>query len=311
MAAYGRAFGMTSFPRRNTGRPATGATLAGLLALAAPACALAAPLDVLYERTVMTAADARCRLFAPPVAAALDSGRAQARNTALRAGSPESVILATEQRARAKAGAADCASPDLKTAADRVRNAFEGYAKITRMRYPGDMGDWRADRNVGRAVRWRLAQDAAFGWDRMIFGLAGRDGEGVLIAVADFADGARPYTARLVMRDADRSQGAYLDRRGADISGKMPLARRMPAGFALKTYAAAARSTADDDLAPKTMKSPWAFRFPQDAAARLAQLDPRESIAVEFVMPDESVRRAYVEVGDFAAGRAFLKLAQR
>jgi hypothetical protein len=34
-------------------------------------------------------------------------------------------------------------------------------------------------------------------------------------------------------------------------------------------------------------------------------------VAVEFVMPDDTVRRAYVEVGDFAAGRAFLKLAQR
>jgi hypothetical protein len=299
---------MTSFPRRNA---ALAAVAAGLAGLAAPLAARAAPIDVFYERTVMTAADARCRLFAAPVGAALDSGRAQARNAALRAGSAESVILATEQRARAKAGAVDCASPDLKTAADRVRDAFEGYSKITRMRYPGDMGDWRADRGAGRTIRWRLAQDAAFGWDRMIFGLAGRDGEGVLIAVADFADGARPYTARLVMRDADRSQGAYLDRRGADLSGKMPLARRMPTGFALKAYAAAARSPADDDLAPRTMKSPWAFRFPQEAAERLARLDPRESIAVEFVMPDESVRRAYVEVGDFAAGRAFLKLAQR
>ena len=311
MAAYGRAFGMTSFPRRNAILATSGALVVGLASLAAPAAARAGPHDLLYERTVMTAADARCRLFAAPVSAALDSGRAQARNTALRAGSPESVILATEQRARAKAGAVDCASPDLKIAADRVRNAFEGYSKITRMRYPGDMGDWRADRNSGRNIRWRLAQDSASGWDRMIFGLAGRDGERVLIAVADFADGAKPYTARLVMRDADRSQGAYLDRRGADLSGKMPLARRMPAGFALRTYAAAARSAADDDLAPRTMKSPWAFRFPQDAAARLAQLDPRESVAVEFVMPDESVRRAYVEVGDFAAGRAFLKLAQR
>jgi hypothetical protein len=299
---------MTSFTRRKAGLAATGAILAGL---AAPAAARAAPLDVFYERTVMTAADARCRLFAPPVGAALASGQAQARNTALRAGSPESVIDATEQRARAKAAAVDCASADLETAAERVRNAFEGYSKITRMRYPGDMGDWRADRGAGRTIRWRLAQDAAFGWDRMIFGLAGRDGEGVLIAVADFADGARPYTARLVMRDADRSQGAYLDRRGADLSGRMPLARRMPAGFALKAYTAVARSTADDDLAPKTMKSPWAFRFPQEAAARLALLDPRESVAVEFVMPDGEVRRAYVEVGDFAAGRAFLKLAQR
>jgi hypothetical protein len=285
--------------------------LGGLVLLAAPAAAHAGPLDVLYERALMTAADARCDLFEPATSAALDAGRAQARNAALRAGSPESVIVSVEQRARAKAAAAACGSDDLAVASARVRDAFVGYAKLTRMRYPGDLSDWRADRGAGRAVRWRLAQDAAFGWDRMIFGLAGRDGEGSLLAVAEFADGAAPYTARLVMRDADRSAGAYLDRRGADIDGKMPLVRRMPAGHALKTFSAAARSRAGEDLAPKTMKSPWAFRFPPEAAQRLADLDPREAVAVEFVMPDDTVRRAYVEVGDFAAGRAFLKLAQR
>ena len=36
----------------------------------------------------------------------------------------------------------------------------------------------------------------------------------------------------------------------------------------------------------------------------LADLDPREAIAVEFLFPGERVRTAYVEVGDFAAGRA-------
>jgi hypothetical protein len=296
-----------------TSTPAQGAAplLAALALLTAPAAALAGPLEVFYERTVMTAADTRCGLFAPEVSAALDAGRAQARNAALRAGKAEADLAATERRARAKAAAVDCKSNDLVKAAARVRDAFEGYAKVTRMRYPGDVSDWRADRAAGRAIRWRLAQDAAFGWDRMIFGLAGRDGEGVLLAVAEFADGARPYTARLVMRDADRSTGAYLDRRGADIDGKMPLARRMPVGHALKTFSAAARSRAGEDLAPKAMKSPWAFRFPPEAAQRLAGLDPREAVAVEFVMPDDTVRRASVEVGDFAAGRAFLKLAQR
>jgi hypothetical protein len=43
----------------------------------------------------------------------------------------------------------------------------------------------------------------------------------------------------------------------------------------------------------------------------LASLDPRESVAIEFLFPDDVVRRAYVEVGDFAAGRAFLNLTSR
>jgi hypothetical protein len=38
----------------------------------------------------------------------------------------------------------------------------------------------------------------------------------------------------------------------------------------------------------------------------MADLDPRESIQVEFQFGSGSTRRIYVEVGDFAAGRAFL-----
>ena len=34
-------------------------------------------------------------------------------------------------------------------------------------------------------------------------------------------------------------------------------------------------------------------------------------VAVEFLFPNDQVRRAYVEVGDFAAGRAFLRMASR
>ncbi|HEY3696440.1 hypothetical protein [Phenylobacterium sp.] len=287
------------------------ALLALAAAVAGPGLAHAAAIDMLYERTVMTAADSRCRLFAPAVSAALDAGRAQARNTALRAGTDEAAVAAVEQRARAKAAGAACDAPDLAMAATRVRDAFEGFSKVTRLTYPGDVAGWRADRNAGRAARWRLSQDVSFGWDRMTFGLAGRDGEGALLAVADFPDGATPYAARLVMRDADRSSGAYLDRRGADVNGRLPLARRLPAAYALKTFQAAARSPAGSDLAARTMKQPWAFRFPPEAAARLAALDPREAVAVDFVMPDDTVRRAYVEVGDFAPGRAFLRLAQQ
>jgi hypothetical protein len=87
----------------------------------------------------------------------------------------------------------------------------------------------------------------------------------------------------------------------------------MPPAAGLRTYAAEARSAAGRDLAPKDWKDAWAFRFPAEAAHSLAALDPREAVAVEFVFAGDtdSVRRAYVEVGDFAPGRAFLQLAQR
>lgn len=295
--------------RRPIGRWAAG--IAVVAAVSAPGLASAKAVDLLYERTVMTAANSRCGLFQPAVAAALDAGRAQARNAALRGGADFATLAAVDRRARAKAGATPCDSPDLATAAARVRVAFEGYAKLTRMAYPGDLTSWRADRGAGRTIRWRLAQDVSFGWNRMTFGLAGRDGEGVLVAVADFPDGAQPYTARLVLRDAARSQGAYLDRRAADLNGRLPLARRLPPAFALRTFTAQARSPAGVDLAARGAVNAWTFRFPQEAAQQLAALDPREAAAVDFVFSGDVVRRAYVEVGDFAAGKAFLQLAQR
>ena len=46
----------------------------------------------------------------------------------------------------------------------------------------------------------------------------------------------------------------------------------------------------------------------------MADLDPREAVEIEFAFAGrngDTLRRAFVEVGDFAAGRAFLAIAQR
>lgn len=279
--------------------------------LAAPGVSAAAAADLFYERTVMTAADARCGLFAPPVGAALAAGRMQAHGAAIRSGADKAELARLEQRARAKAASTPCGSSDMVLAAGRVREAFEGYAQLSRMTYPGELAEWRADRSGG--VRWRLQQSASFGWNKMVFGLAGREGANALMTVANFADGKAPYGARLVLRDTDATLGPYLDTRGQPLS-KLPLARRLPPPTARNTYSAEARSPAGLDLLPKGYKSGWAFRFPAAAAHALAELDPREAVAIEFLFagPDgEVVRRAYIEVGDFAAGRAFLQVAAR
>ena len=277
----------------------------------APGIAQAQPADLFYERTVMSAADARCDLFTPEVGAALAASAAQARGAALRAGTPVGALRAIETNARGKAAQAGCDSPEVALAASRVKTAFSGYAKITRLTYPGDVAPWRADRAGSRATSWRLSQESTFGPDRMAFGLAGRDGPGVLIAVARFADDAQPYAARLLLRDGSRSSQPYLDLRSGGSTARLPLDRRLPPRSALKAYPAAARSPAGLDLLPRDAKSGWAFRFPDTAALELAKLDPREAIAVEFLFPGDVTRRAYVEVGDFAAGRAFLQIAAR
>jgi hypothetical protein len=277
----------------------------------APGFAHAAPADLFYERTVMTAAQERCDLFAPDVAAALASAAAQARGAALRAGTSVGALNQLERNAQDKAAAAGCASPDIATAAGRVKIAFAGFARMDRLTYPGDVADWRADRGTGRGARWKLAQDVTFGRDRMAFGLAGIGNPGALVAVARFTDGAEPYAARLLIRDDLKSSGAYLNRWTTGATADLPLTRRLPPASALKAFAASARSPATPDLLPKDAGPGWTFRFPDEAARQLASLDPREAIAVEFLFPGDVTRRAYVEVGDFAAGRAFLQLAQR
>ena len=280
----------------------------------APVAAHAQPADLYYERAEMTAADQRCGLFAPDVAAALAAATAQARGAALRAGPSDASLRQPARRAQAKAAAPDCPSGDLATAAARVKSAFTGYAKMTRLTYAGDVAGWSADKNLGRAVRWSLAQETAFGTDRMVFGLAGREGAQGLVASASFADGARPYAARLVLRDPARAPQPYLARYGAGATVGLALAQRLPPALAQKAFVATARAPSDPELLPhlsdgRPAQGGWAFRFPDTAIQDLARLDPRESVAVDFLFSGGATRRAYVEVGDFAAGRAFLAVA--
>lgn len=279
------------------------AVLAG--ALVAPTGLLAAgATDQLYERTLMTAADARCRLFPSEIAAALDAARAQARGAALRSGVSELQVAALEQRARAKAGATACNSKDIVLAASRVKAAFDGYAQMQTMTYPGDVSSWKADRASSATIPfWRLSQPSAFGGDRLIFGLAGRT-KAVTVA-ATFENGPRPYAARVILRDTNRTLGPYIDNRsGRALAGKAP-----PRNASL-IFNAETRDEAPPTLLPSGAKTGLAFRFPIAVADAMSRLDPREAVTIEFVFTgrgDEMTRKAYVEVGDFAAGRAFLR----
>ncbi|USQ97485.1 hypothetical protein [Caulobacter sp. RL271] len=277
----------------------------GLAAMAAPTALLAASAaDQLYERTLMTAADGRCRLFSPTVSAALDASRAQARGATLRSGASELQVTALEQRARAKAAGAACDSKDLTLAASRVKAAFDGYAQMLSMTYPGDVASWKAERSVSATIPvWRLSQPASFGGDRLMFGLAGR--AKAVTAVATFNNGPRPYTARIIVRDVSRTLGPYFaPGAGRNLSGKVA-----PRNASI-VFNAETREESPLTLLPTGAKTGLAFRFPTAAADAIAQLDPREAVTVEFAFAgrgDEVTRKAYVEVGDFAAGRAFLR----
>lgn len=285
-----------------------GSLAAGLAALIAGP-AIAAPSDLYYERSVMSAANQKCGLFSANLTSALESAQAQARGAALRAGATNLQLDNLRQTAGRRVDAIPCGSKDIATAAARVRTAFDGYARLQRLTLPGDLSSWRADRTEAeRTLTWRLAQASSFGRDRMIFGLAGRAGTSALIAVVSFADGAQPYAARLILRDPARAGEPCLGQAGQGLAARMPLPGASGA------ILAEARAEAVSSLLPPGATSGLAFRFPHSASDALARLDPREAVAVQFLFngrAGESQRTAYVEVGDFAAGRAFLAAGQR
>jgi len=285
-----------------------------LTGAAAPAWAQTAS-QLFYERTVMAAADSRCRLFDRATSAALQAGAAQARGAALRAGSSSKDLRDMQGRAIAKASGVACTSSDLTTAAVRVRTGFAGYARLQKMSYPGDTANWQADRATSmRLNTWGLVQDTRFGSDVLSFGIAlGPTQAPTLTALVTFADSAVPYGARLVLRDAARAPEAYLDRRATGAGGRLPLAARLPPPSATTGFSAQSRGAAPRELLEENLKSGLMFRFSTGASDALATLDPREAVAVDFLFAGrngDSVRRAYLEVGDFAAGRAFLRAVE-
>lgn len=294
--------------RRALSAAAGSAAAIALLADVRPALTQT-PLDVYRERTAMLQAGAQCRLFDPALTAALYAAQAQARTASLRAGSSPEFLDRTAQEARAAVSAMPCASPRVQQNAQRTRDAFRAYGGLQRMSFPGDVGAWRADRQMPReTASWRLAQDAFAGQDRVVFGVAGRDGtEAVTVAVAS-ADGADPYGARLVVRDAQRLAQPYVK------ASTAPLSARTPLRASSRIILAEARAEADPALRPLGTRSAIAFRFPADTARTLQGLDPREAVSLELLYPSrrgELVRTAFVEVGDFNAGLAFLQAARR
>jgi hypothetical protein len=261
-----------------------------------------APGQLLYERTLMVEAGARCRLFTPEITAALVASTHQARGAALRAGAGRAALAAVEARAADRARTLPCNSPDLAVGAGRVRQAFDGYARIDRMEFPGDANGWKAVRGVNARTTsaWRLVQTVAARPGRMLLGVAADLGSDRLTAVAAWPGAAQASGARLVVRDPGKSPEPYLDPRRADLASKAP-----PRAASL-IFIASGRARATANLAP----TGTAFRFPPAAVHALQALDPREAVIVEVIYParkGERVERAVFEVGDFAAGYAFLE----
>lgn len=266
-------------------------------------------LDVYRERVAMGAIGARCRLFDADISAAQEAWTVQARTAALRAGYTPQALDASGDAARNYVDALNCASPRVQDAAVRTRDAFRAYSGLRRMNFPGQVASWRADRSMPlQSASWRLAQDAFAGEDKVVFGVAGQQGsESVAVSVAP-SDGASPYAARLIVRDPTRLAEPLVR------PGPFVLQARAPLRAAAKVILAEAKAPADPALRPLRTGKAVAFRFPAAAKDALAQLDPREAVSVEILYPSDRgdlVRTAFLEVGDYDAGMAFLKVAMR
>ena len=276
-----------------------------MLAAAVAAMTLAAPVgaaraavtDAFYDRAFMLAAHQKCDLFEPQLIAALDAAALQARNAALRAGTPAADLSAAAARARSKASRTPCDDGDLTRVRARVEAGFAGWSRAARMSFPGDRSAWRGDRYESKTAGWRLVQDSATGGSPVRFGLAGTGPKSTVpTAVVSFIGRPRPYAARMVMRDRDKTPRVWL------TGGGLPpesVRRAFLAGW----FHAAAPSLLTDGA-----RQGEAWIFPAEAAEALSQLDPRETFVIEFLFRDDSVAEARFEAGDFAAGRAFLAM---
>ncbi len=270
-------------------------------AVAAPGVAAAgAPADLYYERTLMARAGELCRYFPLPVQNALAASARQARGAALRAGADAPTMDGVATRARIKAESTPCTSPDLRKAAGRVRAAFDGWSKLSGMDFPGVQSRWSARRNDRpKEPRWLLETPLKAGGGPAVLGLTTDGGRGLALATTPSLSQA--FAVRLVMRDPVKAPEPYLN--GGAIAPPDAVIR----------FLAASRAPAPKSLNPPGLSDAGMTRFPVEATEALSRLDPREQMRLEWAFSTPSGERTLattVEVGDFAAGVAFLSVGR-
>jgi hypothetical protein len=267
--------------------------------------------ELLYERTLMSTAGARCHLFTPQIASALQASMEQARGAALRAGGSETQIDAAQMRARAKAASVACSNPDLQLAATRVRQAFDGYAQLIRMTFKGVFSEWRAERPhpARKEMRWALLQFATavdgsnLRGSHLMIGLAGLPGLMQLTVVSDDPRAATASAARITLRDSTKLGAPYADPAHKDLAGHLP-----PPDLT-QTFLAGGRAPAPGPLLPIGSRAGTMFVFRPLVREAMDQLDPRDTFTVQLVFPTpqgDRVLTGWAEIGDFRAGEAFL-----
>ena len=256
------------------------------------------------ERQLAVDLDARCGLFTEGQRAALDAARLQARGMALRDGYSASTLDNYARQIAAQADATDCTMPEVADMRARVADAFNAWQVIRDMNFPGQDFTWAATRSyIEGRLGWALLQDTG----EIRVGMARIDDTRRLTAVLPATRGAA--SAVLVLRDTRRSPELY----DVTMGGMFPAPEGAswvhwtPPDYARTLIWAAGRGSAADAQALGSTGSELVFEFTDRAADELAARDPREAARIELIdRQGNVVATHYFEVGDFAAGRAFI-----
>jgi len=260
--------------------------------------------ESLARRAFLLEADAQCHLLTPQERAALTASARQARGALERAGEDAASL---ESRARETAARRTCADPLVVAVAEEAREAYEAWASLRAMDFPGVERVWTTRRVLqpDDTLRWSL-------WQRLDggarFGLAARESGGVALLAVPAAGEARPIrAARIEFRDARRLpeplgvsvKGLFSSRPDDALS-----ANAAPEGLCEFIWASHI-GMAEGELAPRPGADFQVVEFPAAALDAIADLEAGEAARIRLVR-DGADSLFYVEAGDLAAALAFL-----
>jgi hypothetical protein len=249
------------------------------------------------ERRGLIETDARCNLLGADIRAALNVGAMQARGSLLRAGWTSTQVRGLEQSVVQAAAQRPCNDARTLQSAAEARRAFTPWLSAGYMEFPGWQRTWLARR--GASDGWRLSQ-AIDAPRAAVFGVRQQGAAQRLTLVITLDRGeTAPMSAQLVQRDVSRAAMR-------EIALPQRVAYGIQAGAPLPSAAMAIPSARTIERLSDG-RSQVAFTFPDNAFAALLQLDPREAIELR-IQDGRSIQSMYVEVGDIAAARAFVRL---
>jgi len=254
--------------------------------------------DVFAERSLAIVIDDRCSMFSDRERNTLTASWLQSRGTLLRSGYSAEDIRSTFETIVRRAANQPCDSEATLGLIAGVRGAFELFSRLPALDYPGQARLWSAVRRRDEYPVWTLSQTIANEVDAPRFGLySDASGERLTLSLPTTP---APASVVLVIRDVEVAANPYDPTLGGllSVTDRPEWARLAPPPHAQSRIWASNRRIVEERLF---------FGFPETATQALAMLDPREAVRLElYDARGEMTGQYYVEIGDFAAGTAFL-----